>query len=353
MLKRANLCALHRFKQFAARKFASDAPRPQKILMPDVGEQTGKILRWYVQSGSKVSKDETICDVETENFEFELEAEEDGYILEILEPEGTGREIQIGDTVAKIVSTQEELSLFANEWKINYEKTRKEIATFCRVLPQIIGTCCDETVVSTRAVSVEDITKQACLTHVHDIPLAVVKPTDVYSLDTSSGHVLEDAEVNLNEGVHDYHRLIYEQRPSTSVILSLKTPATLAFSSLSNLNLSMASKFACRFESEIAIAKDSSPESIVEACKNNKITTVCVPNHGFVLMSRTIPRILTSAETLETAIRIELLGNGKLREFSQKEVQEEHLNLRRKERMFSVSRFERWSKFIQFEGETY
>ena len=73
---------------------------------------------------------------------------------------------------------------------------------------------------------------------------------DVYSLDTSSGHVLEDAEVNLNECVHDYHRLIYEQRPSTHVILSLKTPATLAFSSLSNLNLSMASKFACRFESE-------------------------------------------------------------------------------------------------------
>ena len=60
------------------------------VIMPKLGltMTRGTVSKWTKQVGEPVSKGEVICEVETEKIVNEVEAPFDGYIKEILIPEG-------------------------------------------------------------------------------------------------------------------------------------------------------------------------------------------------------------------------------------------------------------------------
>jgi len=74
------------------------------IKIPAVGESVVEALvaKWALENGAQVSKDEVLCELETDKITFELQAEASG-TLEIIVPEG--ETVKIGTIIGRIVDT--------------------------------------------------------------------------------------------------------------------------------------------------------------------------------------------------------------------------------------------------------
>ena len=61
------------------------------IVLPDLGQTTNeaKVLTWHKTPGDKVSKGEALVEVETDKVDMDIESFVDGYLREILAPEGS------------------------------------------------------------------------------------------------------------------------------------------------------------------------------------------------------------------------------------------------------------------------
>lgn len=51
--------------------------RKVPVRMPDMGEGGGKILRWYKQPGDVILREDVLCDIETPDFVFGMETEDE------------------------------------------------------------------------------------------------------------------------------------------------------------------------------------------------------------------------------------------------------------------------------------
>lgn len=56
--------------------------------MPDMGEGDGKILTWYKEEGDIVKRGDVLCDIETDDFTFGMETDDEqlGIMGSILVP---------------------------------------------------------------------------------------------------------------------------------------------------------------------------------------------------------------------------------------------------------------------------
>ena len=55
----------------------ADYPTKVPVRMPDMGEGGGKILQWYKQPGDVVLRDDVLCDIETVDFVFGMETDDE------------------------------------------------------------------------------------------------------------------------------------------------------------------------------------------------------------------------------------------------------------------------------------
>ena len=72
-----------------------------EIKIPEVGESVREALvaKWHVASGEPVSKDQPVCELETDKITFELQAEASG-VLNIIVP--AGETVKIGTVIGRI-----------------------------------------------------------------------------------------------------------------------------------------------------------------------------------------------------------------------------------------------------------
>ena len=77
------------------------------MLLPPIDNhtETVEVAYWLKKNGSHVQKDEPLCEIETEEFSFELSASDSG-ILKIVAENGTT--IKIGDIVCEIILESKE-----------------------------------------------------------------------------------------------------------------------------------------------------------------------------------------------------------------------------------------------------
>jgi 2-oxoglutarate dehydrogenase E2 component (dihydrolipoamide succinyltransferase) len=75
-----------------------------EIRIPEVGESIieAKLAKWHCQDGAAVSKDDLLCELETDKITLELYAEQDG-IVRILT--GEGETVPVGTIVARLEET--------------------------------------------------------------------------------------------------------------------------------------------------------------------------------------------------------------------------------------------------------
>lgn len=52
-----------------------------KVRMPDMGEGEGKVLEWYKKEGDVIKRGDILCDIETPDFTFGMETEDEGYAI--------------------------------------------------------------------------------------------------------------------------------------------------------------------------------------------------------------------------------------------------------------------------------
>ncbi len=86
---------------------------PKDIFMPALGmsQDTGVIATWHVQAGDAIALGDIVMEVETDKAIQEIEAREAGFIAQILFE--AGEDVPVGETVARVVATQEECASFA------------------------------------------------------------------------------------------------------------------------------------------------------------------------------------------------------------------------------------------------
>lgn len=48
-----------------------------KVKMPDLGKGNGKILMWYKNEGDMVKRGDVLCDIETDDFTFGMETDDE------------------------------------------------------------------------------------------------------------------------------------------------------------------------------------------------------------------------------------------------------------------------------------
>lgn len=48
-----------------------------EVKMPDMGEGGGKIIKWYKEPGDIVKREDVICDIETPDFSFGMETDDE------------------------------------------------------------------------------------------------------------------------------------------------------------------------------------------------------------------------------------------------------------------------------------
>ncbi|GKY92855.1 hypothetical protein MPSEU_000255100 [Mayamaea pseudoterrestris] len=48
-----------------------------EVKMPDMGNGDGKVLKWYKEEGDLVKKDDVLCDIETPDFTFGMQTDDD------------------------------------------------------------------------------------------------------------------------------------------------------------------------------------------------------------------------------------------------------------------------------------
>lgn len=77
-----------------------------EIIMPVLGmnQNHGVIAKWHKQVGEEVTVGDVIMDVETDKAITEIEAKQDGYLIEVLYESGV--DIPVGEVVARIASTK-------------------------------------------------------------------------------------------------------------------------------------------------------------------------------------------------------------------------------------------------------
>ncbi len=82
------------------------------VIMPRLGNtvETCYIAGWLKQKGQKVSKEEVICEIETDKATFEIEAPADGIVLDIFFEEGT--DVPVLTNIAVIGTQGEDYSEF-------------------------------------------------------------------------------------------------------------------------------------------------------------------------------------------------------------------------------------------------
>ena len=72
------------------------------VLMPQLGETVteGTVASWKKKVGDKVAADEIILDIETDKVSMEIPSPGDGFITQILVPEGTT--VAVGTVLAVV-----------------------------------------------------------------------------------------------------------------------------------------------------------------------------------------------------------------------------------------------------------
>ncbi len=83
-----------------------------KVIMPQAGQdlETGTVRHWLKAEGDRVTKGESIVEVETEKISIDVEAPASGVVLRIVVPDDT--EAPILSTIAIIGQPGEDISEF-------------------------------------------------------------------------------------------------------------------------------------------------------------------------------------------------------------------------------------------------
>mmetsp|Transcript_17558 Transcript_17558/g.31723 ORF Transcript_17558/g.31723 Transcript_17558/m.31723 type:complete len:195 (+) Transcript_17558:43-627(+) len=83
----------------------SEFTQEVKITMPDMGESTAKVVKWYKNEGDLVQRNDVLCDIETEDFTFGLtiDDEEDGIMGTIVVPADSETNVDDGDLLCIVL----------------------------------------------------------------------------------------------------------------------------------------------------------------------------------------------------------------------------------------------------------
>ncbi|CAD8133205.1 unnamed protein product [Paramecium octaurelia] len=95
--------------------FSTSLPKHKKLEMPALSPtmETGNIQKYLKKVGDPITAGDVLCEVETDKATVGFEMQDEGFLAQILVPEGS-KGVKVGQLVAVIVPKQSDVALFAN-----------------------------------------------------------------------------------------------------------------------------------------------------------------------------------------------------------------------------------------------
>ncbi|CAK85213.1 unnamed protein product (macronuclear) [Paramecium tetraurelia] len=95
--------------------FSTSLPKHKKLEMPALSPtmETGNIQKYLKKIGDPITAGDVLCEVETDKATVGFEMQDEGFLAQILVPEGS-KGVKVGQLVAVIVPKQSDVAAFAN-----------------------------------------------------------------------------------------------------------------------------------------------------------------------------------------------------------------------------------------------
>ncbi|CAD8139290.1 unnamed protein product [Paramecium octaurelia] len=95
--------------------FSTSLPKHKKLEMPALSPtmETGNIQKYLKKIGDPITAGDVLCEVETDKATVGFEMQDEGFLAQILVPEGS-KGVKVGQLVAVIVPKQSDVEAFAN-----------------------------------------------------------------------------------------------------------------------------------------------------------------------------------------------------------------------------------------------
>ncbi|CAD8061112.1 unnamed protein product [Paramecium sonneborni] len=110
--------------------FCTSLPKHKKLAMPALSPtmETGNIQKYLKKVGDPITAGDVLCEVETDKATVGFEMQDEGFLAQILVPEGS-KGVKVGQLVALIVPKQSDVASFANYKDSSSKQAEQSIAT--------------------------------------------------------------------------------------------------------------------------------------------------------------------------------------------------------------------------------
>lgn len=288
-------------------------PKHTKIKMPEIGEdnQSGEIITWHKQIGDKLSVDDAVCEIDMEELKIDLEADEDGYLAEIVIP--TGVKVKSGTTIARQVSTEEELVTFLDNLKNSRDTAERDLIFAYRIMADLGFD--DYININHISVSIPSSPQtpwsKIMITSKAGYCWHNVTHKDLQEIDIDK--VLKDKKITDTDiDIMDIYATLIAKIPTMNTIFHINTDNLLTFSCIKPNTLLQLNPLCARFLNRIVYVDD-----LDEIWSGNFITfanVIVIKNYGVIITGSSIEQAFDTFFYFQQMVKLQLdilkLQNG-------------------------------------------
>ena len=279
--------------------------------MPTVGDnQSGEILSWHKQIGDKLKVDDPICEIDMDDLKVDLEADEDGYLAEIVIP--TGVKVKSGTTIARQVGTEEELKIFLDSLKNSRETAERDLIFAYRIMADLGYD--DYININHISVSIPSSPttpwSKLMITGKPGFCWHNITKRDLQEIDIEEFLKEKKAMKDINS--MDIYTTLIQKTPTINTIFHVNTASLLTFSSIKPNNLLQLNPLCARFLNRVMYV-----DHLEEIYVGNFITfanVIVIKNYGVVITGSSIEQAFDTFYYFEQMVKLQLstlkLQNG-------------------------------------------
>ena len=274
--------------------------------MPEVGQdnQSGEIITWHKQI-DKLSVDDAICEIDMDQLKLDLEADEDGYLAEIVIP--TGVKVKSGTTIARQVTTENELVTFLDNLKNSRDAAQRDLIFAYRIMADLGF----DDYINTNHISVsipsspQTPWNKIMITSKPGFCWHNITHNDLEEIDVSE--VLNDKKTSTDIDIMDIYATLIAKIPTMNTIFHVNTGNLLTFSCIKPNNLLQLNPLCARFLNRIIYI-----DHLDEIYVGNFITfanVIVINNYGVIITGSSIEQAFDTFFYFEqmVALQLELL----------------------------------------------
>eukprot|EP01084_Bolivina_argentea_P228747 386260_1 len=286
-------------------------PSHTKIKMPEIGDNhIGEIVKWHKKIGDKLQIDDAICEIDMDQLTLDLEAEVDGYLCEIVIPEGI--KVKSGTTVARQVETEKDLEIFTDALTNSRDTAERDLIFAYRILADLGY----DNYINLNHISVsipssyETPWNKIIITAKDGFCWHNITKKDLKEINIE--HTLKQQKSINNIDAIDIYCTLIQKTPTINTLFHIMSDSFLTFSCINPNELLMINPLCARFLNRVMYV--NALEEIYDGSFITFANVIVVKNYGVLITGSSIEQAFDTWFYFEQMIKLQLeivkLTNG-------------------------------------------